>query len=66
MTCECYYQSIKTEEEGISNLYVDALVEKLVIDIEGHRRSIKLLHLRGKISYIVNFSKEHEKERTLL
>ena len=55
------------EEEGISNLYIDGLMEKLVIPFEVHSQLIKFLHLRTKIfPLLLIYREKMKKERILL
>ena len=35
LTCKCYHQIIRMEEEGISNLYIDGLMEKISDSFRG-------------------------------
>ena len=67
LTCKCCHRITRMKEEGISNIYIDDLMKKLVVHSEVHFRSIKFLHLRTKnFQLLLIYQKKMKKGRILL
>ena len=61
-TCKCYHQITKMGEGGISNIYIDTLMEKISSSFRGTFSIDKIpMFKEEKFSIIVNLSKENEK-----
>ena len=61
-TCKCYHQITKMGEGGISNIYIDTLMEKISSSFRGTFSIDKIPMFKEKnFSIIVNLSKENEK-----
>ena len=62
LTCKCYHQIIRMEEEGISNIYIDGLMEKISCSFRGTFSIDKIPTFKDEhFSIVVNLSKENEK-----
>ena len=61
-TCKCYHQITKMGDGGISNIYIDSLMEKISSSFRGTFSIDKIPMFKDEnFSIIVNLSKENEK-----
>ena len=62
LTCKCYHQITKMGEDGISNVYIDTLMEKISSSFRGTFSIDNIpMFTEKSFSIIVNLSKEKEK-----
>ena len=64
---KCYHQNIRMEEEGISNIYIDGLTEKISYPFRGTFSIDKIPTSKVEhFSIVVILSQKMRKERILL
>ena len=67
LTCKCCHQITRMKEGGISNIYIDDLMKKLVVLSKVHFQSIKFLHIKTKnFQLLLIYQKKMKRGRILL